>query len=351
MSKFVELSETKRIQRLQSIRSSITSKSNTRTKQQHGRERSKVRKINNGDFQLRNLCGASARTKSGLKLTVSDSEAASISSARRKSSVSKRNNINLGRSNRKENLSEGKENWSPSNSAEAIRIFRKKAIREENNATHRDAYQCKKKDDAVCAIKYGSSKGSRQKLYQEPHIRRSVESSSQPRGQKSKTQVEVSKNRGMKVGSTRNNNMRTVEKVSRLKAEGKSRKPYVSRGVTVESLQKERNDAINILKEIDDANLIGKMSEMQIAMDTMGGNQISVNQQHMTDADTNLVSESGSHRRELVHEFDSISSRKSYLSENESDDGGEESDGGTGSFYSDSFDTSSNKSVFSDGSF
>ena len=71
MSKFVQENEKKRIQRLKNIRSSLPNNGVVPRRIASAREGSGIktaRKIHNGEFQLRNLCATSVKTKSGLKL-------------------------------------------------------------------------------------------------------------------------------------------------------------------------------------------------------------------------------------------------------------------------------------------
>ena len=283
MSKFLQEREQKRIARLRNVKSSFSN----RQKNSSAINRNKRGSVKprgdgttytnrcapNGDFQLRNLCVASARSKSGLKITVPDYDAASRSSMKRNLSVATRINeapsSNRGKQMNDNLFSEEKENWTPSHSAKAIRRFKKKTVSEETS----DPRRCKAGSNVinipkVCVKDY-------QKMENMAQNRQNASASKWDRNNRHKS--------------------------TKLKINGPNRKSYVNRGVSINSLVKERADAMNILKEIDDANLIGKMSDMQIAMDPMGANRT----HHREETRTNL----GSASRSDADDFN-IESRK-----------------------------------------
>ena len=286
MSKFLQEREQKRIARLHNVKSSFSNRpknSSAINRNKRGGVKSRSDKTTytnrcapNGDFQLRNLCVASARSKSGLKITVPDYDAASRSSTKRNLSVATRINeapsSNRGKQMNDNLFSEEKENWTPSHSAKAIRRFKKKTMSEETS----DPRRCKAGSNVINIPKV------RVKDYQK------MENMAQNRQNASASKWD------------RNNR----HKSTKLKIDGPNRKSYVNRGVSINSLVKERADAMNILKEIDDANLIGKMSDMQIAMDPMGANRT----HHREETRTNIGSESRSEAEDF-----NIESRKSHV--------------------------------------
>lgn len=328
MSRFVEESERKRIERLNNIKSSFTGTSVPRRhmKQVSKKDSAGCRKLDNGDFRLRNLCGSSVRTKSGLKLTVSDCESGNISSVDRRRGVllSKRSSIKRSENSKEQPSSaEGKENWTPGDSAAAIRVFRrktmieqgKKVVKEEKNMVQ---LSTKIKDNARAwragTLRSGQKEWKAADELSAHHV-----------------DAVATARRGVKVDKGF-----THTAAARYNAGKKGRKPYVNRGVTVESLVKERDDALNILKELDKTNLIEKMSEMQISIDTLGVHQ-QTNQMHFKNDELRLTGRD----EDKAQNFDS--SRKYYPLESNVDSEDSEENHSDSDYYDydSSFDTNS----------
>jgi len=265
MSKFVEENERKRIQRLHSIKSSFQGQGRCTTAKNFSDKTRKKRpsaagkgdNTDRGAFQLRNLCGASAKTtRSGLRVPVAGCEAAMKSDELEaiKDNVSRANkNIRLRTRANVAERTEGKENCSPNDKQTPNCITRGIPGRIDNSTRSYDDRLITKRTNA--------------QRTKSTFITRDT-----PNFNGKATQQ---KDRWRKTCSTSVLESSALERIERERPKGatadktrlKVRKPYVNRGVTVESLENEREEANKMLQELDDANLIGKMKEMQIVMD------------------------------------------------------------------------------------
>lgn len=227
MSRFVEESERKRIQRLHSIKSSIPGvigkPRKIRKKNECRPSNSFARKRNNEqiDFQLRNLSGKSERTRSGLKVSVDtcddDQEAKMQEYESRKLNAKEANKYI--RMNTKK--SSGKENCSPSSYKKKSNVTKiKKTARLE-----------KELEEQEKEGKYGYKKCSYHNSKQTGGCRTKVLSMS------------------TKAKSKQNRNR------------------HSTRAVTIDSLEKEKLQAERFLKELDEKNLIARMQGLQMSMD------------------------------------------------------------------------------------
>ncbi len=326
MSKFVQENEKKRIQRLKNIRSSLPNNGVVPRRIASAREGSGIktaRKIHNGEFQLRNLCATSVKTKSGLKLRVSDCEATSpaVSSATKHAILTSKRSKRAG-------STEGKENWSPGDSALAIKMFRKKKAVQENIDTNLHRRSKTLNSDQAVVVPQNQNCG----YVKAPDQKFGKESSQAPNLKNAEQSRVTCNNRGM--GSEKSTHSRgSRSSTSALRGGVKSRKSYINRSVTVGSLLKERNDAMKILKEIDETNLIGKMTDMQIAMDMLGEHQRHDNRQN-----SNKLNGSTSSVQSPLNpnqNLDCSNSEQSYFVQEDNDE-----DHKNG-YYSDSFDEDS----------
>lgn len=227
MSRFVEESERKRIQRLHSIKSSIPGvigkPRKIRKKNEYRPNNSFARKRNNEqiDFQLRNLSGKSERTRSGLKVSVDtcddDQEAKMQEYESRKLNAKEANKYI--RMNTKK--SSGKENCSPSSYTKKLNAAKmKKSTRLQ-----------KEREEHEEEGKYGYKKCSYQNSKETGGCRTKVLSMS------TKAQSKQHRNR------------------------------HSTRAVTIDSLEKEKLQAERFLKELDEKNLITRMEGLQMSMD------------------------------------------------------------------------------------
>lgn len=227
MSRFVEESERKRIQRLHSIKSSIPGvigkprkiqkKNDCRSSTSFARKRNNERI----DFQLRNLSGKSERTRSGLKVSVDtcdDDQEAKIQEYESRKLNAKEANKYIRMNTKKRS---GKENCSPS------------SYKNKSNATKvkKSARLGKEKEEQEQVGKYSYKKCSYQNSKQTGGCRTKVLSMS------AKTKSKQNRNR------------------------------HSTRAVTIDSLEKEKLQAERFLKELDEKNLIARMQGLQMSMD------------------------------------------------------------------------------------
>jgi len=294
MSKFVEESERKRIERLHTVKSSFPTHADpsSRTRKNVAKSQKVIRRgtyndAGSGelqrDFRLRNLCEGTASefTRSGLRLTVSDCEASLLRTETNTKTDTR------GKVMAKNKVSEGKENFSPSHVASAkvgIDRFR-------SDTTTRSAHHCEGKKDGTLRTEHKKSepsiaKHTLEKKNEKHRTTCSVTVGPKDSGEKlvhrpgrylstNRDAERKSKNIASKVvANTKPSNpsKQLPGGVNKLKSDGnKNKKIYgrVSRGVSIESLSKEHEEALTILKEIDKSNLIGKMTQMQMSMDIM----------------------------------------------------------------------------------
>ena len=269
MSKFVEENERKRIQRLHSIKSSFPGqgrKKGVAAKFQKKRpSATKGKSVDRGAFQLKNLCGASVKTRSGLTVSVAGCEAAmksdeleamkdNVDRANKNIRLKIRPNAAVGTKGKDNCLSRDKE--APDCIPRGT-LGDDHSIRDFNDGTLTKKIHAQR-SKSTCLIR--NTQRRKTNLNGKP-IHQQDRSSRQRRQTCSTSVLDSDKLERIE----RENIKRTTVIRNRLK----DRKPYVNRGVTVESLENEREQANKMLKELDDANLIGRMKEMQIVMDVM----------------------------------------------------------------------------------
>ena len=287
MSRFVEESERKRIQRLHSIKSSLpaggrktkrfSSKFQKKRLSSTGTKRSEDN--SRGEFQLRNTCGSSEKTRSGLRVSVAGCEEEALKANEleaMKDNVDKGNKNIRGRTRTRRQHTvvgtEGKENCSPLNEGASTYNARVISGPATNNIDSRNRTRTAIEIRAPRPKPKSLTQNTLQKGTSAP-LNRNIQSnrsffagkSTHQNGQWERA-CSTSVLDSDKIGRLEGPHTKTAkEKMRRLT----DRRPYANRGVTVESLENEREQANKILKDLNDANLIGRMKEMQIVMDVM----------------------------------------------------------------------------------
>ena len=288
MSRFVEESERKRIQRLHSIKSSlpghgrkterVSSKSQKKNKRLLSTATKRSDDNSRGVFQLRNLCGSSEMTRSGLRVSVAGCEEEALKANEleaMKDNVDKGNKNIRGRTRRQHTVvgTEGKENCSPFNNKGAstytTRVISGPATNDSDSRNRsRTAIEIRAPRPKPKSLPQNTlQKGTSAPLNRNRQSNRSFfagKSTHQTRQWERACSTSVLDSD--KIGRMEGPHSQTAkEKTRRLT----DRRPYANRGVTVESLENEREQANKILQDLNDANLIGRMKEMQIVMDVM----------------------------------------------------------------------------------
>jgi len=282
MSRFVEESERKRIQRLHSIKSSFPGRGRKTTRVSSKFQKKRLSTVtkrsddDRGEFQLRNLCGSSEKTRSGLHVSVAGcEEALKANDLEARKDNADKGNKNIRRRTRRQHAvvvgTEGKENCSPYNKGESA--FTKGGIsgpaanESDNRNRTRTAIEIRAPRPKPNLTQDTPQKGTSAPLNHNIQSNRSTFAgkSTHHTGQwKGTCSTSVLDSDTMdKIEGSHTKTARV--KTRRLT----DRKPYFNRGVTVESLENEREQANQILQDLNDTNLIGRMKEMQIVMDVM----------------------------------------------------------------------------------
>lgn len=250
MSKFLEESERKRIQRLHNVKSSfhggLEKKRNVARKPKRIPPRQKNDNTRE-DFQLNNLCSRSETTRSGLKISIQSCEKKFDDFEARKNNAAEANkNIRLKVRNftEKGKQSEGKENCSPGTKHELGNSKERKASKEKSLKSS-STVPIRRNQNIPHKSKEVLRKAPKQQNgYVKPTYNSLMNRTAHTAYPFAKT------NKGQ---DTMKHNKKT----------------YLERAVTIDTLRKEKNQAESLLKELDERNLIGKMREMQLSADVL----------------------------------------------------------------------------------